>query len=150
MCSASKNVDSESSAGTVVAWHIVLSLVSGIIIGILLCHIIWYSRHRWFRKRKPEQNPEGQTTEADTTYQEIDLSKMNTEYNYQSLRGNAAGDEDDSTYTDVIKTRDVEYNCQSLKGNAANNDAGDEEDSTYTDLNKIRDDKNTYQSLILI
>ena len=147
-------MDGESSAGTVLAWHIVVSLVSGIIIGILLCYIIWYSRHRWFRKRKPEQNPEGQTTEADTTYQELELSKMNTEYNYQSLRRNAAnndaGDEDDSAYTDVIdKTRDVEYNYQSLKGNAANDDAGDEDDSAYTDLNKIRDDENKYQSLIL-
>ncbi len=114
-------MDSESSAGTIVAWHIVVSLMSGIIIGILLCYIIWYCRRRWFRKRKPEQNPEAQTTEADTTYQELDLSKMNTEYN----------------------------NYQSLRGNAAKKDAGDEDDSTYTDLNKIRDDENTYQSLIL-
>ena len=34
------------------------------------------------------RNPEPKTTEVDTTYQELDLSKMNTEDNYQSLRVN--------------------------------------------------------------
>ncbi|CAB3998863.1 B-cell receptor CD22-like isoform X2 [Paramuricea clavata] len=94
----SSKMDCESS-GTVVVWHIVVS--------------------RWFRNRKPERKPEPKTTEADTTYQELDLSKMNTEDNYQSLRVNAAvcndaTNDDDSTYTQLSKTRDVEDNYQSL------------------------------------
>jgi predicted histidine transporter YuiF (NhaC family) len=112
-------VDCESS-GTVVVWHIVVTLVSGFILGILFSYIVSYSRCRWFRNRKPElRNPETKTTEADTTYQELDLSKMNTEDNYQSLRVNAAvcndaTNDDDSTYTQLSKTRDVEDNYQSL------------------------------------
>ncbi len=92
-------------------------LVSGIIIGILLSNIVSRCR-RWFRNRRPERNPEPQTTEVDTTYQELDLSKMNTEDNYHSLRVNAASNDapndDDSTYTELNKTRDVENSYQSL------------------------------------
>ncbi len=39
---------------------------------------------------------------------------MNKEDNYQSLRVNAASDDDDSTYTQLNKARDVEDNYQSL------------------------------------
>ena len=56
--------------------------------------------------------------EVDTTYQELDLTKMNKEDNYQSLRVNAASNDaandHDSTYTELSKTRDVENNYQSL------------------------------------
>jgi hypothetical protein len=62
----------------------IIILVSGIILGILFSYIASCSRRRWFRNR----NPEPKTTEVDTTYQELDLSKMNTEDNYQSLRVN--------------------------------------------------------------
>ena len=111
-------MDCESS-GTVVVWHIVVTLVSGFILGILFSYIVSYSRSRWFRNRKPERNPAPKTTEADTTYQELDLSRMNTEDNYQSLRVNAAvcndaTNDDDSTYTQLSKTRDAEDNYQSL------------------------------------
>ena len=101
-------------------WYIiVISLVSGIIVGILLSHIVQCSRSRWFRNRKAKQNPDQQPAEADSTYQELDLSKMNKEDNYQSLRGNVARindvtNDDDSTYTELSKTRDVEDNYQSL------------------------------------
>ena len=91
-----------------------VSLVSGIIVGILLSCIVWCSHRRWFRNRKPERNPEPQTNEVDTTYQELDLTKMNKEDNYQSLKVNAASNDDDSTYTELNKTRDVENNYQSL------------------------------------
>ena len=112
----------ESSAETVVVWHIVVSLVSGVIIGLFLSQIVSCSRRRWFSDRKPERNPEPKATEVDTTYQELDLSKMSTEDNYQSLRvdaasndaGNRAGNYDDSTYTELNKTRDAENNYQSL------------------------------------
>jgi MFS superfamily sulfate permease-like transporter len=99
-------------------WYIVVvSLVSGIIIGILLSYIVSCSRRK-FRSRKPQSNPAPQRTEVDPTYQEINLSKMNTEDNYQSLRSNAAS-----------------------------NDAAKDDVSTYTALNKIRDVENDYQSL---
>ena len=72
-------------------WYIiVVTLVSSFIAGILFSYIVWCSHRRWFRKRKPKQNPDEQPTEADSTYQELDLSKMNEEDNYQSLRGNVA------------------------------------------------------------
>ena len=93
-------------------------LVSGIIIGILLSYIFLCSRRRWFKNKTVERNPDPQTTEVDTTYQELDLTKMNKEDNYQSLEVNAASNdaenEDDSTYTQLTKTRDVESNYQSL------------------------------------
>ena len=115
-------MDCESSTETVVVWHIVVSLVSGVIIGLFLSHIVSCSRRRWFTNRKPERNPEPKTADVDTTYQELDLSKMNTEDNYQSLRvnaasydaGNRAGNDEDSTYTELSKTRNVEDNYQSL------------------------------------
>jgi hypothetical protein len=91
---------------------VVVILVSGMIIGILLSYIVFCSRRK-FRSRKPQSNPEPKATEVDTTYQELDLSKMNTEDNYQSLRVNAANDEE-ATYTELSKTRDVEDNYQSL------------------------------------
>ena len=120
-CSVNTTANKEDDGTTVAVWHIVVSLVSGIIIGILLSYIVFCSRRK-FRSRKPQSNPEPKATEVDTTYQELDLSKMNTEDNYQSLRvnaasndaGNGAGNDDDSTYTDLNKTRDVEDNYQSL------------------------------------
>ena len=91
-------------------------------IGILLSYIVFCSRRK-FRSRKPQSKPEPKTTEVDTTYQELDLSKMNTEDNYQSLRVNAASlydagnqtaNDEESTYTELSETRDVENNYQSL------------------------------------
>ena len=69
-------------------WHIIVSLVSEIIFGILIGYMAWFCHCRWFTKRKPEQSSE-QPTEAETAYEELDLSKMNTE-DYQSLRGNVS------------------------------------------------------------
>ena len=101
-------------------WYIVvISLLSGIIVGVLLSYIAQCSYRRWLRKGKPEQNTDHHPTEADSTYQELDLSKMNKEDNYQSLKGNVTrindvANDDDSNYTDLSKTRDVENNYQSL------------------------------------
>ena len=103
--------------------HVVVSLVSGIIIGVLVAYIAWCSHRRWCKNRKPEhheQSPQ-QPAEAESTYQELDLSKMNTEDNYQSLRGNvsrindAVNNDDDSSYTELNKIRDAENNYQSLQ-----------------------------------
>ena len=69
---------------------------------------------------KIQTNLEAETVEADSTYQQLDLTKMNKEDNYQSLimKGNTssnnAGNDDDSTYTELTKVRDVEDNYQSL------------------------------------
>jgi hypothetical protein len=50
------------------------------VIGILLSYIVFCSRRK-FRSRKPQSNPEPKTTEVDTTYHKLDLSKINTEDN---------------------------------------------------------------------
>ena len=113
-----KSSSGDTKSGT--EWHIVvISFVCGIIIGVFLSYVVWCSHRRWFRKRKPKRNPDEQPTGADSNYQELDLSKMNQEDNYQSLRGNVAriNDvtiDDESTYTELSKTRDVEDNYQSL------------------------------------
>ena len=113
-CSANTAANKEDDGTSVVLWHIVISLVSGIIIGILLSYIVSCSLRRWFRNRKPERNLEPRTSEVDTTYQELDLTKMNKEDNYQSLRVNVASNDDDATYTELNKTREEENNYQSL------------------------------------
>ena len=94
-------------------------MVSGFIIGVLVSYIAWCSRRRWFRNRKPERNPYQQPIEADSTYQELNLSKMNKEDNYQSLKENVTRidvvtHDDDSNYTVLSKTRDDEDKEQSL------------------------------------
>ena len=100
-------------------WYIVVVLlVAGIIIGLFLAYILFCSCRRWFRNRKSERHVEPGTTEVDTTYQELDLTKMNKEDDYESLRVNAASNvaenDEDCTYTELNKTRDVENNYQSL------------------------------------
>ncbi|CAB4007476.1 ---NA---, partial [Paramuricea clavata] len=106
-----KACSNDTSCGT--EWYIVVvTLVSGIIIGIFLSYIVSCSRRKFRRRTQPQSNHEPKTTEADTTYQELDLTKLNTEDNYQSLRVNA---EEESTYTELNQTRDVEPdNYQSL------------------------------------
>ena len=96
------------------------STVFGIIIGILLSYIVWFSRRRCLRNKNPEQqtieldtrneiqaNPAAETVEADSTYQEPDLTKGN-------ICGNDSRNDDDSAYTELNKVRDVEDNYQSL------------------------------------
>ncbi|CAB4004031.1 High Incidence of Males (increased X chromosome loss) [Paramuricea clavata] len=86
------------SSGT--EWYIVLvSLVSGIIIGILLSYIVSCYRRK-LRSTKSQSNTEPQD---DATYQGLDLTKMNPEDNYESLRVNTASNDtendDNSAYT---------------------------------------------------
>ena len=115
-------VDKQSSNNTTscTEWYIiVVTLLSGFIAGIFFSYIVWCSHRRWFSKRKPKRNPDEQPTKAESTYQELDVSKMNQEDDYQSLRGNVARindvtNNDESTYTELSKTRDVEDNYQSL------------------------------------
>ena len=113
-----KQCCNNTTSGT--EWYIiVVTLVSGFIAGILFSYIFWYSHRRWFRSKKPKRNPDEQPTKADSTYQELNLSKMNQEDNYQSLRGNVARiddvtNDDESAYTELSKTIDVDENYQSL------------------------------------
>ena len=81
----STKVDSESSHGDTVVWHITVSVLSGIIFGLFLTYIALNARRWWLKNRKTERNPEPQTPEVDPTYQELDLAKRNEEDNYQSL-----------------------------------------------------------------
>ena len=95
-----------------------VTLGSGIIIGILFSIIFVYSRRK-FRRRKPQQlNPKFPTSQVDLTYQELDLTKMNTGDNYQSLTVNAGRNDgvnnDESPYTDLTKARCAENNYESL------------------------------------
>ncbi|CAB4027924.1 Potassium channel subfamily T member 1 [Paramuricea clavata] len=189
----SPDISSSNDASSGIEWYIIaVILVSGIIIVILLSYIVWCSRRRWVRNRKPEQNPEAQTTEADTTYQALDLTKMNTEDDYQSLRNTKPQSnpelqrtevdttyqaldlskmntednyqslrnrgpelnpetkttEADTTYQELdLSKMNTEDNYQSLRVNAASNEAVDDDESTYTELSKTRDEENKYQSL---
>ena len=99
---------------------VIVSSMFGIVIGIVLSHMISCSCRK-LRSSDTQSNPTA--TEADPTYQELDLTKMNTEDNYQSLTRNATindtgnDDDDDSTYSKLNKTRDVENNYQSLTWN---------------------------------
>ena len=104
---------------TVVIWHIVVSLILGVVIGCLLFYIVSFSRRK-FKSRKPQQsNTEPQKSQVDKTYEELDLAKVNTEDNYQSLTvtnqpaKNDNGN-DDSTYTKLSQTREAEKTYQSL------------------------------------
>ena len=124
---------SEESNGRGFQWYfIVISSVFGVMVGILLSLFVWYFRRRWLRYKntqpqkiemhssnKIQKNPV--IVEADSTYQELDLTKMSKEDNYQSLI---------------------------MKGNISSNDAKNDDDSTYTELSKMRDVEDNYQSLI--
>ena len=100
-------------------WYIiVVILLSGIIIGIILSYVVFYSRRK-FRSRRPQpSNPKPPTSQVDSTYQELNLAKMNRENNYQSLRRKGEKNEevntDESNYAELNKARDVESNYQSL------------------------------------
>ena len=133
--------------------------MSGIIIVIFLSYIVWCSRRRWLRNRKPEQNPEAQTTEADTTYQALDLTKMNTEDNYQSLRNTKSQSNPEPQRTEVDTTYQAldlskmnsEDNYQSLRNRGPQlnpEPKTTEADTTYQelDLSKMNTEDN-YQSL---
>ena len=104
------------------------------IVGIPISYFVWCCRRRLSKNKNPQPqtieldtrnkiqtNPEAETVEADTTYQQLDLTKMNKEDNYQSLimnrntsSNNAESFGDDFTYTELNKVRDVENDYQSL------------------------------------
>ena len=115
-------------------WYIiVVSTVSGMTFGILLSCIVCCYHRRSFSNKNPghekteldrsskiERNREKESAETDSTYQELDLTKMNNEDAYQSLN---------------------------VKGNTGDNDAENGDDSAYTELSIIRDVESCYESL---
>ena len=113
-----------------------------IFIGII-SFIIWWAYRHWFRDRKPKQNYESQATDLHTTYQQLDLSKLNREDNYQSLTNRNSQlninipQATETTYEDLDVTKmNTEDNYQSLNMGASSQDAesysGDY--SGYTDV----------------
>ena len=99
-------------------WYIILiTLTSGIIVGILVSIVFQYRRHLFCKKRQQFQSPsEVRINPVDTTYQELDLSKINNkEDNYQSLR--PKDDTVDKTYQelDISKMNIEDNNYESLK-----------------------------------
>ncbi|XP_046858276.1 uncharacterized protein LOC124451702 [Xenia sp. Carnegie-2017] len=103
-------------------WYIILiTLTSGIIVGILVSILIVFQyRRHWFSKNCQQfQSPsEVRKNSVDTTYQELDLSKINNkEDNYQSLR--PKDDTVDKTYQelDISKMNIEDNNYESLQKN---------------------------------
>ncbi|XP_028399390.1 uncharacterized protein LOC114522833 isoform X2 [Dendronephthya gigantea] len=116
--SSSTKVDRDV-ADNIVVWHIVVSLILGIVIGCLLSYIVSCSRRKFTSKKPRQPNPEPSKPEVDKTYQELDLTKMNKEENYQSLTVNQPAkndnrNEDGSNYTELSQTREAEKTYQSL------------------------------------
>ncbi|XP_046858840.1 carcinoembryonic antigen-related cell adhesion molecule 5-like [Xenia sp. Carnegie-2017] len=101
-------------------WYIILiTLTSGIIVGILVSIVFQYRQH-WFCKncQQFQSPPEVRINSVDTTYQELDLSKINNkEDNYQSLR--PKDDTVDKTYQelDISKRKIEDNNYESLQKN---------------------------------
>ena len=109
---------------TVVVWHVVLSLVSGIIIGVFITNVVSYYCRK-YRSKESQSDPAAGTTEIDANYQELDLTKINTEDNYQSLTHGKSQPfpepetaETDSTYQQLDLTKmNEEYDYESLRVN---------------------------------
>ena len=75
-------------------------------------------RQRWVNKKRKQlsTNAEGRVNTVDSTYQELDLSKMEKEDNYQSLR--PKDETVDKTYQGLnLSKMNNEDNYQSLREN---------------------------------
>ncbi|XP_046858249.1 immunoglobulin superfamily member 10-like isoform X2 [Xenia sp. Carnegie-2017] len=121
-----------------IEWYIILiTLTSGIIVGIFVSILFFlrYRQHWLSKKRQQFQSPsEVRKISVDTTYQELDLSKMNNkEDNYQSLR--PKDDTIDKTYQelDISKMNMEDNNYESLQKN---------DESEYV----IADEKRNYEN----
>ena len=111
-------------------WYIILvTLVSGIIIGMIFLYAILSLRQRFKSKKdnsKPAHNYDTSETHPETAadnsaYQELDLRNKETENSYQALRMNT-------------RTR-------------INNEKKIEDEANYQELDKVREKENSYQSL---
>ena len=150
--------ENSASGATVAVWHIVVSLISGIVVCIFVFYIVRRSRRRSFKR---EPGAKSERTVDDSIYQDLDHTKMGTEDNYQSLTGNVArrnkvADDDyenaesPDDYQDLdVTNMNIADNYQSLTGDAGAriNYATDNDDATYTQLSQFRGDENNYQSL---
>ena len=85
-------------------WYIIIvTLISGIVVGILLSHIVLSSRRKLDIQKSQVPDPKPQGSQVDTT-EELDVTKMDTESNYHALRVSIARDDgvndDESAHTD--------------------------------------------------
>lgn len=107
---------SEESESSEKEWLIAVSALSSITVGLCLAYCIFlYVRRRGLKSRR-----EAELTEQaeNTTYQELDVTRMNAAENYQSLNISEP-EQSGSTYQalDLSKMNTVEENYQSLIAN---------------------------------
>ena len=82
------------------AWYIFFGiLVLGLITGVLVSYVLVYCRRRFRNRKSPQKPSDAQPSNNTSIYQDLDLTTMTSEDNYQSLRGdyarNEAGPRDD-------------------------------------------------------
>ena len=112
-CIITADNKADDGGRTVVVWHIVISSVSGFIMGILTSCIV-VCCCRLFSRRKHQSNPQPQAPKDSSIYQELNVNKINSEDNYQALRLNHEP-ENESVYMDLNQTtRDDENHYQTL------------------------------------
>ena len=148
-----------SNSGT--KWYIIVAVVVSVIFIGVLCYIICCFRHRCRKSKKPKRKLESRANEVDLTYQELDLTKMDREDNYQSLvhkntRGQSnfekPATEDDTTYQQLdLSNMNTEDNYQSLtnrKLQSGKKPDTTEVDTTYQELDVTKmNTEDDYQSL---
>ena len=112
-------------------WYIILvTLVCGIIIGLMIFLYGIQSLRRMFKRKKdksepapnydtPETHPEGAADNS--SYQELELKNRKPENSYQALRmnrrqriNNETKIEDEANYQELDKVREKKHNYQSL------------------------------------
>ncbi|XP_028410756.1 uncharacterized protein LOC114533438 isoform X2 [Dendronephthya gigantea] len=101
-----------------------VTFVAGGIFGILLSYVVGrFRRYRKRRKHQASSEVPGTSTdkaEQNATYDSLDLTKMNFEDKYQSLRKSLSGKEEETCehaepYTQLNKIREIEEHYQALK-----------------------------------
>ena len=115
-------IEPSCAANSEAKLHIIVAVLASLIFIGILSIIIWCFRRRWFRSRNLKRNPKLETNSVDSNYQELDLTKMNSEDNYQSLRFKTPQSkfepqttEIDTTYQQLDVTKmNTEDNYQSL------------------------------------
>ncbi|XP_028399558.1 deleted in malignant brain tumors 1 protein-like isoform X2 [Dendronephthya gigantea] len=82
-------------------WYItVVFVVLGICIGTFLCgFVLCFQRRRVRKRRSGEENPAQQTSDVDTTYEEVNLSKLIATKSCEP--SGSADDEDESAYENL-------------------------------------------------
>ena len=120
-------------------WQIIVPILASVFFIGICSYVIWYCYHHRCRNNQlQKQNPDT----VETTYQELDVTKMNTEDNYQPLLYTTPNSnfelrptEVDATYEELDTTKmNTEDNYQSLIVGVLSEDPENEDDSGYTDV----------------